>query len=150
MHKPIYRKLAADGSALPADHPNEGPDKHLAVRIEHVRMATPFIVSAYRLADEVKFADVAAICAKYNAYGRSWRPLDPEEGFFIPDRTSKSICLDTNFFPDAVEYEWTWTGEVYAPRPSDDAWVVGLGSGGASWFFQSGHYGVRAVCAGQS
>jgi hypothetical protein len=65
--KPIYTKLAADGSDLPADHPNDGPDKHLAVRVELPNQPA-FTVSAYRCADrELDHEQAVAAANKYDA-----------------------------------------------------------------------------------
>lgn len=150
MHKPTYTKLAADGSTLPADHPNEGPNKHLAVRVEHPMLAKPLTVSAYRCTeDEVRFEKVKEIAEKHDAYGWPWRAMSVEEAFFVADRTNPSCELDKNFFPDADGWESTWTSDVDAEDPSGCAWFVGLGRGSADRYGQCLGSCVRAVCAGQ-
>lgn len=149
MLKPTYTKLDANGAALPADHPNEGANKHLAVRVEFPNWP-PFIVSAYRCTeDEAPFSEVKEIAEKHDAYGWPWRAMTLEEAFFTADRTNPENRLDTNFFPDAEEWETTWTSDVDAACPSGGAWFVVLGSGDCYRSSQGYDYGVRAVCAGQ-
>jgi hypothetical protein len=148
--KPTYTKLAADGSDLPADHPNDAPNKHLAVRVDHPLLAKPIIIAAYRADDDVLFKKAAKVAESHDAYGWSWRLPTVEELFLVADRTNPIERLDPNFFPDAEGYEYTWSSTVDAESPSDCAWVVYLGFGYSYRFYQSNHYRVRAVLAGQS
>jgi hypothetical protein len=146
MLKPKYTKLAADGSALPDD----STEKHLAVRVEFPNQPA-FIVSAYRCATrELPHAKAIEAASKHDAYGWQWRPMTVDEGYFTADRTRTDRTLDPNFFPDAEEYETSWTSDEYKPSPSDVAWFVNLGYGSVYWDNQSNRSGVRAVCAGQS
>lgn len=150
MTKPTYTKLAADGSDLPADHPNDGPDKHLAVRVTRADMpGWSLIVSAYRCGERATLADAQKQAAAHDAYGWPWRAPTVEELFLVADRTRPEVGMDTNFFPDAEGYEVTWSADVDATSPSDGAWYVSLGDGGSDWYYQSYHYRVRAVRAGQ-
>jgi hypothetical protein len=150
MHKPKYTKLASDGSALPEDHPNDGPDKHLAVLVEHPMLAKPITVSAYRCSTEsANFAKAGELAAAHDAYGWSWRAGSVEELFFVADRTRSEVGLDLNFFPDAEGYETTWSGDIDASSPRGYAWFVYLGNGSAYWGYQSFQSRVRAVRAGQ-
>jgi hypothetical protein len=145
--KPTYTKLAADGSDLPAD----STEKHLAVRVDHPLLAKPIILAAYRCAGKpVAFKKAQEVAAAHDAYGWQWRTGSPEELFLVTDRTDPSSSLPKEFFPDAEDYEWTWSNLVDASSPSGYAWFVALGYGGAYWGGQSGRYSVRAVCAGQS
>lgn len=147
MHKPIYTKLAADGSDLPAD----SNEKHLAVRVEHPMLKAPIVVSAYRCSKrELTFKSAQKAAAEHDAYGWNWRAPGVEEAFFIADRTRSDCQLDKNFFPDAETYEWTWTADVDSASPSVDAWGVALGDGDAFRYGQGGRCDVRAVLAGQS
>lgn len=150
MQKPTYTKLDANLQPLPADHPNDGPDKHLLVRVEHPMMVGAVIVSAYRAADETKFTDAKKIAEAFVIHGKACRAMSVEEAFFIPDRTRTDDRLDTNFFPDAEGWEYTWTGDVDSESPSDYAWGVGLGYGNCYRGGQSGRGRVRPVLAGQS
>jgi hypothetical protein len=156
--KPTYTKLAADGSDLPADHPNDGPDKHLAVRVDHPLLKAPIIVSAYRVATHVVWKEVAAAAEAYDANGWKWRAPTVEELFFIADRTNPECRLDPNFFPDAERWEPTWSATPDAEldddgeggtAPSGFAWYVGLGLGFAGRSLQDCVSHVRAVRAGQ-
>ena len=52
MHAPKYTKLDANLNPLPDDHPNDGADKHLLVRVEHPMLKEPIVVSAYRCTPE--------------------------------------------------------------------------------------------------
>jgi hypothetical protein len=72
-----------------------------------------------------------------------------DEGYFLFDRTRAERGLDPNFFPDAEEYECSWTSDLYAPSPSDFAWGVSLDGGLVYCVLRCGHCGVRAVCPGQ-
>jgi hypothetical protein len=148
--KPTYTKLAADGSDLPADHPNKGPGKHLAVRVDHPALAKPIVVAAYRCKGEHTFPQAQKVAAKHKAYGWNWRAAALDEAFFIPDRTNADQQLDKNFFPDAEGYEFTWTSDAAASSPSDHAWLVGLGDGYCYRGYQGDRGRVRAVLAGQS
>ena len=148
--KPTYTKLAADGSALPADHPNDGPDRHLAVRVEHDGFpGWSIVVSAYRCEGKHSFAKAQEVAAAHAAYGWKWRNGSPEELFLINDRTDPSNSLPKEFFPDSVDYEWTWTNLVDASSPAGSAWDVSLGDGDSNWNSQSYRYHVRPVLAGQ-
>lgn len=148
--KPTYTKLAADGSDLPADHPNDGPDKHLAVRVTRADIpGWSLIVSAYRCGERATFADAQKQAAAHDAYGWAWRAPTVEVLFLVADRTRPEVGMDTNFFPDAEDYEVTWSADVDATSPSVGAWGVGLGSGSSGWGGQSSHNHVRAVRAGQ-
>jgi hypothetical protein len=158
MLKPKYTKLAADGSALPDNHPNDGPDKHLAVRVDHPLLKSPIIVSAYRVASSVVWKDVAATAGAYDANGWKWRAPTVEELFFIADRTNPECRLDPNFFPDAEGWEPTWSATPDAEldddgeggtAPSGYAWYVNLGYGNAVRYRQGYDLRVRAVRAGQ-
>lgn len=145
MHKPIYTKLAADGSALPAD----STEKHLAVRVEHPMLQHPIVIAAYRCDGEHSFKKAQEVAAKHDAYGWTWRTPTVEELFFVADRTNKDCELDKNFFPDARGYEWTWTSDVDAESPSACAWGVYLDYGDCDRGYQGLRYDVRAVLAGQ-
>jgi len=156
--KPTYTKLAADGSDLPADHPNDGPDKHLAVRVDHPLLKEPLIVAAYRAGTGIQWKDAAATAEAHQANGWKWRLPAVEELFLVADRTNPECRLDTNFFPDAEGWEWTWTAtpdaeleedDDGAPSPSGYAWSVSLGYGHSSRYHQSSDDHVRAVRAGQ-
>lgn len=153
--KPTYTKLAADGSDLPADHSNEGADKHLAVRVDHPLLAKPLIVAAYRAGTDVTFADAQTLAAAHSAYGWQWRAPHVEEAFLIADRTNPKCRLDKNFFPDAERWEYTWTATPDAELEEDDdapsgyAWGVDLSYGYSSRGGQSNRSRVRAVRAGQ-
>lgn len=149
MHAPKYTKLDANLNPLPDDHPNDGADKHLLVRVEHPLLVGSIIVSAYRAAVRDTFEDAKKIAEGFTIQGHACRAMTIEEALFIPDRTRREIGLDTNFFPDADGYEGTWTGDVYSSSPCDDAWYVTLGNGGCDWNGQSDDLHVRPVLAGQ-
>jgi hypothetical protein len=142
--KPTYTKLAADGSDLPAD----STEKHLAVRVDHPLLAKPLIVAAYRCGKFV-WKNAAKKAEAHDAYGWQWRLGTVEELFLVSDRSDPSNSLPVEFFPDAEDYEWTWSSTVDAESPSDAAWLVSLGYGYSSRYDQSGHDAVRAVRAGQ-
>lgn len=144
--KPTYTKLAADGSALPAD----STEKHLAVRVDHPLLALPIVLAAYRCAGKpVDFEKAQEVAAAHGAYGWPWRTGSPEELFLVSDRTDPSNSLPKEFFPDATDYEWTWSNLVDAEAPSGCAWHVYLGRGGSNRGSQSDRLHVRAVRAGQ-
>jgi hypothetical protein len=143
--KPTYTKLAADGSDLPAD----STEKHLAVRVEHPLLKESIIVAAYRAADSVQWKNAATKAESHDAYGWKWRLPTVDELFLIVDRTRDTHGLDENFFPDAKDYEWTWSSTVYAQSPSVFAWLVALGVGGAGWLNQGSRVHVRAVRSSQ-
>lgn len=142
--KPTYTKLAADGSDLPADSTEE----HLAVRVDHPLLKTPIVVAAYRCGKFV-WKNAAKKAEAHDAYGWQWRLGTVEELFLVTDRTDPSNSLPKEFFPDAEDYEWTWSSTVDAESPSDGAWSVNLGYGGSNRGGQSGRSFVRAVRAGQ-
>jgi hypothetical protein len=143
--KPTYTKLAADGSDLPAD----STEKHLAVRVDHPMLKEPIIVAAYRAAKDVTFKNAASKAEAHDANGWKWRLPTVEEAFFIADRTREDCTLDTNFFPDAERYEWSWTSTLDAESPSVYPWIVNLGNGNAGRYGQGDRNHVRAVRAGQ-
>lgn len=143
--KPTYTKLAADGSDLSAD----STEKHLAVRVDHPLLAKALIVAAYRAAKSVTFKKAAAAAETHEAYGWQWRLGTVEELFLVTDRTDPSNSLPVEFFPDAEDYEWTWSSTVDAESPSGGAWLVYLGYGGSFRGYRSYHDYVRAVRAGQ-
>lgn len=148
--KPTYTKLAANGTDLPADHPNYGPDKHLAVRVTRADIpGWSLIVSAYRCGERATFNNAQAQAAAHEAYGWKWRAPTVEELFLVADRSRPEVGMDTNFFPDAEGYEFTWSADVDATSPSGYAWFVNLGFGFSFWSGQSFRYHVRAVRAGQ-
>jgi hypothetical protein len=146
MSKVIYTKLAADGTELPRDT----VEKHLAVRVRRTDFPGWHLdIAAYRCAGEHNFDAAQKVGAAHDAYGWPWRTGTPEELFLIKDRTDPSRSLPTEFFPDAEEYEFTWTNQVDATSPSGYAWYVHLGSGDSSWYRQSDRSSVRAVRASQ-
>jgi hypothetical protein len=137
--KPTYTKLAADGSALPDDHPNDGPGEAPgrarrapdACEADHRRPRIGALLGARPSRRRGELA------AQHTAYGWTWRAGGLEEFFFVSDRTRTQVGLDVEFFPDADGYEGTWTSDVDASSPSDCAWGVYLGDGDADWYFQS-------------
>ena len=145
--KVIYTKLAADGSELPAD----STEKHLAVRV--TRSDFPgwsITLAAYRCEGKpVRFKKAQEVAAAHEAYGWAWRTGSPEELFLVTDREDPSNSLPKEFFPDAEDYEWTWSNLVDAAAPSGYAWGVDLGYGYSYRNAQSNHHHVRAVRAGQ-
>ena len=149
MHAPKYTKLDANLNPLPDDHPNDGADKHLLVRVEHPMLVGSIIVSAYRAAVRETFEDAKKIAEGFTIQGHACRAMTVEEAFFIPDRTRSEVGLDTNFFPDADGYEGTWTGDADSTSPRVLAWYVDLGNGNCDWGYQSGRGRVRPVLAGQ-
>jgi hypothetical protein len=141
--KPTYTKLAADGSDLPAD----STEKHLAVRVDH-----PLL----KPADRRRLPLRQVRLEERREEGRSARrvrlavaPATVEELFLVTDRTDPSTRCRQEFFPDAEDYEWTWSSTVDAESPSGFAWGVSLGYGYSYRYYQSDHGGVRAVRAGQ-
>jgi hypothetical protein len=150
MFKPTYTKLDASLNPLPADHPNDGADKHLLVRVEHPMLAKAFIVSAYRAGDRATFVEAKKAAEEFQIHGHACRAGHVEELFLIADRTREEVGLDTNFFPDAEGYESTWTGDIDSTSPRDYAWIVDLGDGSCDWGGRSYRGHVRPVLAGQS
>lgn len=144
--KPTYTKLAADGSDLPAD----STETHLAVRVDHPLLAKPIVMAAYRCkGGSATFKKAQELAAAHDAYGWDWRTGSPEELFLVTDRTDPSDSLPKEFFPDAEDYEWTWSNLVDAEAPSGSAWGVRLGSGLSGRGGQGDRFRVRAVRAGQ-
>jgi hypothetical protein len=145
--KVIYTKLAADGSALP----DNSTEKHLAVRVTRTDFPGWSITfAAYRCEGAtVGFVKAQEVAAAHDANGWQWRTGSPEELFLVTDRTDPSNSLPKEFFPDAEDYEWTWTNQVDAESPSGVAWFVGLGGGYSYRGLQGYRYLVRAVRAGQ-
>jgi hypothetical protein len=138
-----YTKIAADGADLPADATD-----HKAVRVEHPLLATPLIVTAHRAAKEMTWKAAKKWAESLDVNGWSWRLPTVEEAMFIPDR-SKYPAIDVSFFPDFEGWEYIWTSTPDAESPSDCAWLVYLRYGYVGRDFQSNHYYVRAVRAGQ-
>jgi 23S rRNA pseudoU1915 N3-methylase RlmH len=93
--------------------------------------------------------DSLAAAAAVRLLGKDdWRAPTLEERLSINDYTKHSPALDTEYF--AKESGWEWTSTPDAESPSDGAWFVSLGFGGSYRSYQSSHYSVRAVRAGQA
>ena len=139
-----YTKLAADGSALPAE-----ASGHLAVKVERDILAAPLIVTAHRSPKAMTWKDAKKWAESLDINGWSWRLPTVEEAFLIVDRTRAEYpALPSDYFPDC-DGEWIWTATDDAQPPSGGAWFVFLDDGYSGRYGQSGRGHVRAVRAVQ-
>lgn len=120
-------------------------DEHVAV---HDRK-TGLTWSRALVGTSLTYAEAMKVASTVTLLGhKDWRAPTLEERLSINDYTKHSPALDTAHF--ANESGWEWTSTVDASSPSVYAWGVNLGYGYSSSFYQSYHFHVRAVRAGQS
>jgi hypothetical protein len=132
-----FTKVSKDGKTLPAN----------AAEWEGVYDAETGLIWGRALLpgehtwkDAIKKASEATLC------GAPARAPTIQERTGITDYARHSPALSPLF---AKESAWEWTSTPDAESPSDVAWGVYLGNGGAVRGYQSNRNHVRAVRAGQ-
>ncbi|MFC4526368.1 DUF1566 domain-containing protein [Dyella halodurans] len=130
-----FTKIGADGAQLAA----EATD-HVAVLDTKLGL----IWSADYVGERHTFADAQEACASLELAGfNDWRAPTVEELFLLADRTKFDPAIDTDAFPSAKN-DWCWTSTLDASSPSDYAWYVYFGGGGAFCNGQNDLARVRA------
>lgn len=132
-----FTKVGKDGKALPATASEWEGVYDAESGLIWGRAVLP---GEHTWKDALKKASEATLC------GAAARAPTIQERTGITDYARHSPALHPYF---AKESGWEWTSTPDAESPSDGAWSVGLGFGGAGRYSQSARSRVRAVRAGQ-